>query len=184
MGFFKTDTPVELPNGLKHLFNPRWLAVTLARYLEGTLCYDELLIGSLTRRGVRIGVFVHHIWVNDHSSLLGGRRIWGLPKEMADFAWDGNMVRVTDEKGSIVTLTIEESKAWLPRIWVLAPSIGQLNGQWTFTMARLWAQLGGVRIHLGEWSSRFACRPSKVPVFAFAAKSFDMTVLPPKLCSD
>ena len=103
------------------------------RYLECTLRYDELVIGSLARRGLKFGIYVHHIWVDSEESLWGGRRIWGLPKELASFAWEGDTVRVTDEEGPIATLSVDRSEASSPRIGTVAPGFGRLDGRWIYT---------------------------------------------------
>jgi hypothetical protein len=181
MGLFKTDVPVQLPDGLGHLLNPRWLVVALVRYLEGTLRYDELAVGPLARRGAHIGVFTDHIWVNDLASLWGGRRIWGIPKEMADFAWDGDTIRVTDAAGPIATLTVDRRASRLPWIWMPVPGIGCLDGQWVLTVGRVKARLGKAGMRLHEWSPRFPYRLEEKPAFSFATRPFRMTVPPPKL---
>ena len=54
MGYFKSDAPIQLPAGLHHVLPPRSVIVAVIRYQEGTLCYDELIFGTL----VRIGVWV------------------------------------------------------------------------------------------------------------------------------
>ena len=78
MGLFKADRPIPLPAGLKSLLDPRSLFVVLVRYLEGTLCYDELAFGTLTRLGAWVGVYVDYIWVTELASVWGGRRLWGF----------------------------------------------------------------------------------------------------------
>ncbi len=56
--------------------------VMLADYRAGTLRYSELIVfsGATTR-----GMVVSHIYVDSEESLRGGRAVWGLPKELAEF---------------------------------------------------------------------------------------------------
>ena len=63
------------------------LAVT---YEPGsTLSYSELIACPGTvRSGRRLGGWISHIWVDSQQSVNGGRGIWKLPKELADFDLD------------------------------------------------------------------------------------------------
>jgi acetoacetate decarboxylase len=58
--------------------------VMLANYTSGTLAYRELIVFS--HATIR-GMVVSHIYVDDEQSLSGGREIWGLPKELAQFEY-------------------------------------------------------------------------------------------------
>ncbi len=51
----------------------------------GMLPYHELLAAVLVRDGVRPIVTVTEIWVDSPASLAGGRAMWGIPKEFAQF---------------------------------------------------------------------------------------------------
>ena len=163
------------------MFGSRWLVVILARYLEGTLRYDELAFGTAARHGAAVGLFVDRIWVDDPASRSGGRRIWGLPKEMAAFAWDGGRVRVTDETGLVVALSIDERGVRLPRLWLSAPVLGRLDGRLAFAVARLSVCLARTNMRIGEWSERFPYRPAERARLGFAGIPFRMTVPPPRL---
>ncbi len=56
--------------------------------LGSTLEYNELIVVSaLTRYANRFGAWVSHIYVDNPDSVAGGREIWGLPKELAQFTW-------------------------------------------------------------------------------------------------
>jgi acetoacetate decarboxylase len=84
-----------VPQGLSIV--PVWPGETLgaiyfANYGPGSpLCYRELIVApALVRRGLRLGGFVTHIYVDDPDSLAGGREIWGLPKTLARFSWPQN----------------------------------------------------------------------------------------------
>ncbi|WP_394618581.1 acetoacetate decarboxylase family protein [Lentzea sp. JNUCC 0626] len=51
----------------------------------GLLSYRELLAAVVVRRGVRFGLSITDIWVDDETSRRGARAMWGIPKEMAEF---------------------------------------------------------------------------------------------------
>ena len=63
-----------------------------ASYSEGsTLLYNELIvISAIVRCASRFGVWISHIYVDNPDSVAGGREIWGLPKELAQFTWNHN----------------------------------------------------------------------------------------------
>ncbi len=50
----------------------------------GVLSYQELLVARAVRAGAAPGVTITDIWVNSSTSLLGGRSLWAIPKELAD----------------------------------------------------------------------------------------------------
>lgn len=64
--------------------------VYIASYVEGsTLLYNELIvISAIVRYANRIGAWISHIYVDNPDSVEGGREIWGLPKELAQFTWN------------------------------------------------------------------------------------------------
>jgi hypothetical protein len=184
MGFFKTDTPVQLPAGLKYLLDPHSLLVTVVRYLEGTLCYDELAFGTLARMGSRVGICTDCIWVTDLASLWGGRRIWGVPKNLAKFAWSDSTVRVTDEQGLIATIKVDMSPAKSPWVWMPSPAIGQLeSGAWVYAVGGLWALFGGANMQVEEWSTRFGYQLGNKPALSFGAKPFRLHLPAAKVIS-
>ena len=68
--------------------------VYIASYSEGsTLLYNELIvISSIVRCASKFGVWISHIYVDNPDSVAGGREIWGLPKELAQFTWQTHNV--------------------------------------------------------------------------------------------
>lgn len=61
-----------------------------ANYGSGSVLeYSELIVvpGAVSYSG-KIGGWVSHIYVNNTDSVAGGREIWGLPKELAEFTWE------------------------------------------------------------------------------------------------
>lgn len=63
--------------------------VYLASYApESVLSYNELIVvPALTRYRKNVGFWISHIYVDHPDSMAGGREIWGLPKELAQFTW-------------------------------------------------------------------------------------------------
>ena len=49
------------------------------------LTYDEIMSTVLVRDGWKLRVSITHIWVNSEASLAGGRELWAIPKDLADF---------------------------------------------------------------------------------------------------
>lgn len=49
------------------------------------LTYDEVMSTVLVRDGWRPRVSITHIWVNSPASRDGGRNLWAIPKELAEF---------------------------------------------------------------------------------------------------
>ncbi len=70
--------------------------VYLARYGSGSaLEYHELIaIAGLVRHGDQWGGWVSDIYVDHPDSVAGGREIWGLPKELAQFEWQSDRIIV------------------------------------------------------------------------------------------
>lgn len=64
--------------------------IYLSQYGAGSvLQYSELIVVSgIARYGSTVGAWVSHIYVDDPDSMAGGREIWGLPKELAEFHWE------------------------------------------------------------------------------------------------
>jgi hypothetical protein len=185
-GVFKTSSTIELPPGLKPMLNRRWLVVMLIRYLEGTLQYDELAFGVLARWKGYAGLYVPYIWVNDLASLRGGREIWGVPKVMADFAWERNdesRVCISDQEGPILALELADG-GWLPPAWLMMSGIGQVANHWAYGVSRMRAGLRRTNLRIAHWSDRFPWQVSDNPLFRIAASEFRAIFPAPKLLAD
>ncbi|MBA2514997.1 MAG: acetoacetate decarboxylase family protein [Solirubrobacterales bacterium] len=89
------------PAGVELLHAGGWTlgGALLARYDEhATLPYQELIVFSgVARAAGRLALVVTHIYVDSLPSLRGGREIWGLPKELADFSWASRKVTVEQD---------------------------------------------------------------------------------------
>jgi hypothetical protein len=100
--------------------------VALIRYKpQSTLEYNELIIApAIVRAGGRIGALISHIYVDSEASLAAGRDIWGLPKQLAAFAWRERRISVRAQNLNL-QFTEESSRsrfAW--PVPLLAPAFG------------------------------------------------------------
>jgi hypothetical protein len=83
-----TSALPALPTGVRPLsiLGRTVVATAFVDYLPGGLLpYHELLVAPLVRHRSRTGISITHIWVDSAASRAGGRELWGIPKEMADF---------------------------------------------------------------------------------------------------
>ena len=73
--------------------------VYLSAYQSGSVLeYSELIVvAGLTRYQDRLGFWISHIYVDNEISVAGGREIWQLPKEMAEFTWKEEEVEVKQQ---------------------------------------------------------------------------------------
>ncbi|MCC6729357.1 MAG: acetoacetate decarboxylase family protein [Chthonomonadales bacterium] len=83
----------HVPPGLRVVEMPRGrtpACVFLSRYGPGsTLEYSELVVMPASARGAGTwGMWVSHIYVDSGLSVEGGQAVFGLPKELAEFAWE------------------------------------------------------------------------------------------------
>jgi hypothetical protein len=90
--------------------------VYLSFYGSGSVLeYSELIVvpAIVSYRG-KIGPWISHIYVDNADSVAGGREIWGLPKEMADFTWEqGKRVNVRQGDRKLCTLNYnQQNLAW------------------------------------------------------------------------
>ena len=91
-------------------------ALLLGDWREGDgLQYSELatLHGPLVRRG-RPAFWVDTMHVDLTASREGGRRIWGVPKELATFAWRDAGCTVTDDDGVLAGLSWSAPQTSVP----------------------------------------------------------------------
>jgi len=70
--------------------------VYLSYYGSGSVLeYSELIvIAAFLKYKDKFGGWVSHIYVDNPDSVAGGREIWGLPKELAEFTWEQERVTV------------------------------------------------------------------------------------------
>ena len=119
-------------------------AVYVAEYTAGSaLEYSELIIApALTRRGSKFRFWISHIYVDNADSMAGGREIWGLPKEMADFKWsaDRREIDIQQDGQRLCRLRSGEPR-WLLPIPVLLPTFSILGSNLLGFTASIWGQM-------------------------------------------
>ena len=97
-------------------------SVYLSNYRSGSVLeYSELIIApALVNYQSKIGAWISHIYVDNADSVAGGREIWGLPKEPAEFTWEqGERVTVHQENRKLCSLNYNrQNLAW--RQWLSA----------------------------------------------------------------
>lgn len=106
-----------LPSDLElvSVFPGKTLAsVYLSKYDErSTLQYHELIVApGLVKYRDKIGAWISHIYVDNLDSVAGGRNIWGLPKQMADFSWSDEQISVVCD--DLPLCSVEISSRGLP----------------------------------------------------------------------
>jgi len=104
------------------LVRPRALGgVMLANYTSGTLVYRELIVFD---RATPRGMVVSHIYVDDEQSLSGGREIWGLPKELAEFEYSPKRFAARQNGSTLLEATIRRKPGRLPLL-IPAPIVSE-----------------------------------------------------------
>jgi acetoacetate decarboxylase len=98
------------------LLPARWGGALLADYQGGTLTYHELIV-------FRPGFVVEHIYVDSSASMRGGREIWKLPKELADFTWSRGHVHVAQHGRTLFEARIRRRPGIVPLV-IPGPAIG------------------------------------------------------------
>jgi acetoacetate decarboxylase len=64
--------------------------------LGSVIEYNELIVVSaIANYAGKWGAWISHIYVDNPNSVAGGREIWRLPKEIAQFSWEGRNATAT-----------------------------------------------------------------------------------------
>jgi hypothetical protein len=93
--------------------------VYLSAYESGSsLEYNELIVvAALVRYQGKIGSWISHIYVDNEDSVAGGREIWGLPKEMAEFTWKKERINVSQNNRQLCCLRYQKGLFSLSTWW-------------------------------------------------------------------
>ena len=103
--------------------------VYLSDYGSGSVLeYSELIvIPALVGYRGTVGGWVSHIYVDNPDSVAGGREIWGLPKELAEFTWE-NDHRVTVRQNHSLLCSLNYNQPWFAwRQWLGGSSFSKKN---------------------------------------------------------
>ncbi|MBE7187665.1 acetoacetate decarboxylase family protein [Jatrophihabitans endophyticus] len=150
----------ELPPGWS-LTTVRGQAVVGAAWVVyepgGVLSYRELMATVLVRRGWRLAPHIVRIWVDSEASLAGGRALWAIPKELAEFEIDraGRSTRFAARTAAEpIAVTGVARGLRLPGRWPLAFTVVQravaVGGRATARISPVRAR-GGVALTRSRW---------------------------------
>jgi acetoacetate decarboxylase len=128
--------------------------VYLSAYEFGSVLeYSELIvIPAVVSKAGKIGGWVSHIYVDNSDSVAGGREIWGLPKQLAEFTW---------EKGEQSSVIVRQDNRQLCSLSYSRPSFVlpmPLSGDVFSTFG------ADLLLFKGEVNSRFGLINSKLEV--------------------
>ncbi len=92
--------------------------------LGSVMEYNELIVVSaIANYAGKWGAWISHIYVDNPNSVAGGREIWGLPKELAQFSWEGSDSIEAEPLGYRVTVRQGNSQlcslSYSPQTWAL-----------------------------------------------------------------
>ncbi|MET8133075.1 acetoacetate decarboxylase family protein [Streptomyces sp. NPDC005251] len=143
---------------------------------DSVLHYNELLRAVLVRDGHRPRVCITDIWVDSAASMAGGRELWGIPKEMADFDIDrtaGVRAGAVTRKDALATAAFEPGRR-IPGRWPLTYRVAQtLDGGLKTSSVR---SRSTVRTAKARWTAHesgplrgLGCRP---PLLSLALNDF------------
>ena len=120
------------------------LAVAFVDYQPGgQLSYREFLVGATNQAMLGTGTILK-IWVDTMVSLAGGRELWFIPKDLADFD-------VHTDGGFTGTVTVDGQKALA---YSYTPTL-TLPGRWTLPNTLLQEHDGAVRRTKSKFRARF-----------------------------
>ncbi|MGB3638911.1 MAG: acetoacetate decarboxylase family protein [Rivularia sp. (in: cyanobacteria)] len=105
-------------------------SIYISSYESGSLLkYNELIVApAFVRYQGKIGGWISHIYVDNPDSVAGGREIWGLPKEMADFSWNNGSVKVSQNNRELCSLRYQKAFLNLSTWWQQELSAGSFGG--------------------------------------------------------
>jgi acetoacetate decarboxylase len=115
----------------------------VAAYGPGSaLEYNELIVApALIRYGRRFGFWISHIYVDNVDSMAGGREIWGLPKEIAQFSWDATGVEIHLGTIRLASLRWHKPRRLIPAL-LLLPTFSKLEPDLLMFQGRVRARSG------------------------------------------
>ncbi len=158
--------------------------VYVAAYQQGsTLVYNELIVVSaLVYAQGKFGAWISHIYVDNPDSVAGGREIWGLPKQLAQFTWNENRttVQVSQSDQSLCSLTQQNTLPGLPLV-LMAPVLSKVEQQLAlFTgQVRLKLHLANIKLEVEPGSPLSQLRLHQ-PWLGFYADPLTLVANPPQ----
>jgi hypothetical protein len=139
--------------------------------IVGFIHYTQTPVGTYSEMAISPGIYWHgipaflvsHMPVDSERSRLGGRAIWGLPKEICHFTWkeDKQNLQVSlqqsiDNPTSLITATGRD-KCWLPSTFIPPVVFTSVRGP----RSELFAIMG--KLYQVQWSHVDLDIPSDSP---------------------
>ena len=146
--------------------------IYLSSYGSGSVLeYSEaIVVSALVSYGDKWGAWISHIYVDNEDSVAGGREIWGLPKERAEFAWEtGAPMRVSVAQSDrlLCNLTYERPLFTLP-LPISGPFLSILESDFLFFQGNFKSNLGLINGNLEiPTNSPFASLNLEKPLLIF-----------------
>ncbi len=164
--------------------------IYISCYENGSLLeYNELIVvpGFVSYRG-KIGSWISHIYVDNQVSVAGGREIWGLPKEMAEFSWDNSSVRVIQNNRELCSLRYQKGllnfSTWWQQGWH-GSSFGGLGSELLFFDNQFKSQVSLVQGKLEiPQESPFTLLNLNKPMFTFNLQKLELIAGIPKVVGE
>src|SRR4028118_737110 len=134
--------------------------VYLSYYGSGSVLeYSELIVNAaLVRCSGKIGGWVSHIYVDNADSVAGGREIWGLPKELAEFTWEEGTHAASGYENCV---TVRQGEQTLCHLGYNQPSFGL---QIPFSGDVLSTRSDSILLFNGKFEARVGLIGSKLQV--------------------
>jgi acetoacetate decarboxylase len=129
-------------------------SIYLSEYQSGSILeYNELIVApALVKNQEKIGGWISHIYVDSPDSVAGGREIWGLPKEIAEFVRGDRYTIVKQQDRTLCSLSVSNNL------------LSGLNIQPEIT-GYCFGNLNGNLLYFGnDFKSKISCIDSKLVV--------------------
>jgi hypothetical protein len=141
----------------------------------GILQYRELMTTLILRRGRALLPTITHIWVDSPQSRDGGRALWGIPKELAVFDFEGNSFAAHDEVGPLARASVRRLLD-LPGRWPTNFAVAQwLDGKAKISPVRSRAGLALSKASVeADPTGPLAFLAGRRPFASFSLRDFDM----------
>ncbi|SOD71719.1 acetoacetate decarboxylase [Jatrophihabitans sp. GAS493] len=187
-----TDAPSRgLPPGV-HLVRLGGRCVVATAWVDyqpgGVLHYRELMSTLLVRSRWRLLPTITHIWVDSEQSRDGGKALWGIPKQLADFDFSddsaepapaparGRDFTAADESGAIAAGTIRPRRRLPVRVPVRFRVVQRLHGRAKVTPVRSRAGLGvAAATFTANPAGPLAFLAGRRPILTLTMHDFDMS---------
>jgi hypothetical protein len=172
------DLSIELPPGcsLVRIAGRAVVGVVWVDYEPGgVLAYRELMTTVLVRKGLRVLASITHIWVDSAASRDGGRALWGIPKELAQFSFDGAHLAARDDAGPLARGTVHPGRRLPVRLPMRFTIAQRQSGRAKFSRVRATAAPALARARFEpDPSGPLAFLAGQAPVASFALGDFRM----------